>query len=145
MAGLIVNLLFSRVPLSPLRKLVALVTGFPAQAAEVTAAFVRSGGGVRQALHLAAHEMATITSDKWDDELWGVAEAEGGRSARTKLFFLFGRGDHWVADETRDELVAARAAEAGEEGSRPWMEIDGTGIPHGFCISEFDFGGWGGV
>lgn len=116
----------------------------PPESAGVTTAFLQSKGGVRQALYLAQHEMQTITTDKWDDEIWGVTEAA---SSRTKLFFLFGTDDHWVADETRDELIAARAArgevdeegeesEEGEEG-KPVMEIDESGIPHGFCISEF--------
>ena len=147
-AGAVVTALFSWVSLAALRKLVGVITGFPHEAAGVTAAFIRSPGGVRQALFLAKHEMQTITADKWDDELWGVADADGGGGGggggealreQTKLFFYFGTNDHWVADETRDELIAARAA-SGKDGEerRPVMEIDESGIPHGFCISEFE-------
>lgn len=115
----------------------------PPESASVTTAFLQTKGGVRQALYLAQHEMQTITTDKWDDEIWGVVTDNAKVSERTKLFFLFGTDDHWVADETRDELIAARAAraaggeggEVGEEG-KPFMEIDESGIPHGFCISE---------
>jgi hypothetical protein len=71
--------------------------------------------------------MKTITADAWDDELWGLS----------KLYFYFGTDDHWVANETRDELIAARAA-TGQPGDddKPTMEIDTHGTPHGFCISE---------
>lgn len=89
--------------------------------------------------YLAGHEMKTITTDAWDDELWGLTATQDSTKARdkTKLYFYFGTNDHWVADETRDELIAARAAtgKAGEE-DKPTMEIDTEGTPHGFCISE---------
>lgn len=77
--------------------------------------------------------MSTITEDKWDDEIWGVAAEEEGEE-KTKLVFLFGTGDHWVKDETRDALIKARAGRDGVAG--PVMEVDGSGIPHGFCISK---------
>lgn len=104
--------------------------------------------------------MRMIREDTWGDELWVVVDGDemvgdGGRregkerrkGKETKLFLLFGTNDHWVADETRDELIAARAAVSkvdsrqqrqGEADMdlRPKMEIDGSGIPHGFCISE---------
>lgn len=112
----------------------------PPPAAATTTAFLQTPGGVRQALFLAKHEMATIMEDSWDDELWGVAAgaaSKQGEKEKTKLVFLFGTGDHWVKDETRDALIAARASKgvAGEE-ARPIMEVDGMGIPHGFCISK---------
>jgi pimeloyl-ACP methyl ester carboxylesterase len=87
--------------------------------------------------YLAGHEMRTITADTWDDELWGLSKAQNSNSDKTKLYFYFGTNDHWVADETRDELIAARAAtgQAGDE-NKPTMEIDTHGTPHGFCISK---------
>lgn len=62
-----------------------------------------------------------------------------------KLFFYFGHNDHWVSNRTRDKLIATRARapqSTGPEGSRaraceaskPVMEVDGGGIPHGFCL-----------
>jgi hypothetical protein len=86
--------------------------------------------------YLAGHEMKTITADVWDDELWGLSKAQN-TSDKTKLYFYFGTNDHWVADETRDELIAARAAtgQAGDE-DKPTMEIDMHSTPHGFCISK---------
>ncbi|KAI4762596.1 hypothetical protein E4T52_10747 [Aureobasidium sp. EXF-3400] len=138
-AGVVVRLLFSWVPFSALQTLVGLITGFPAPAAEPTTAFIKSQGGVRQALYLASHEMKTITADAWDDELWGLSKAQNSSTNKTKLYFYFGTDDHWVADETRDELIVARAAtgQVGDE-SKPTMEIDTHGTPHGFCIKHND-------
>ncbi|KAI4851755.1 hypothetical protein E4T44_01941 [Aureobasidium sp. EXF-8845] len=138
-AGVVVRLLFSWVPFTALQTLVGLVTGFPAPAAEPTTAFLKSQGGVRQALYLAGHEMKTITADTWDDELWGLSKAQTSSDNKTKLYFYFGTNDHWVADETRDELIAARAAtgQAGDE-DKSTMEIDTHGTPHGFCIKHND-------
>ena len=61
--------------------------------------------------------------------------------ARPILRFLFARKDHWVADETRDELIRARGRGAGGgargEEWKPVMEIDAEeGWVHGFCIRQ---------
>ncbi|KAG9514974.1 hypothetical protein KCU93_g9630, partial [Aureobasidium melanogenum] len=138
-AGFVVRLLFSWVPFTALQTLVGLVTGFPAPAAETTTAFIKSRGGVRQALYLAGHEMKAITTDAWDDELWGISKAQSSNNNKTRLYFYFGTDDHWVANETRDELIAARAAtgKVGEE-DKPTMEVDTYGTPHGFCIKHND-------
>lgn len=79
---------------------------------------------------MAADEMRTITSDKWSDDIWGVATAH---EPLTKMFFYFGREDHWVAEKTRDEIVALR------DGSGPKMFVCEDGLPHAFCLSEFLF------
>ena len=80
--------------------------------------------------------MNEITEDRWDEDLWGAAERKEG-SPRPKLVFYFGKDDHWVADHSRDELIAARAFQKGQlEGWRPKMLVDDEGIPHSFCISE---------
>ncbi|KAK6005980.1 hypothetical protein QM012_006390 [Aureobasidium pullulans] len=138
-AGFVVRLLFSWIPFTALQTIVGLVTGFPAPAAETTTAFIKSRGSVRQALHLAGHEMRTITTDTWDDELWGISKAQDPNSNKTRLYFYFGTDDHWVANKTRDELIAARAAtgKTGDE-NKPTMEIDTHGTPHGFCIKHND-------
>ena len=84
--------------------------------------------------------MKTITADAWDDELWGVSKAQNSSRNETKLYFYFGTDDHWVANETRDELIAARAAtDQLRDEDKPTMEIDTHGIPHGFCISKLLF------
>ena len=85
--------------------------------------------------YLARDELTTITTDRWDDEIWGVEAAEQKTAANTKLFFYFAAKDHWVADTTRDQLIAARAATGQTgKGSKPIMEIDD--VPHGWCLSE---------
>ncbi|KAL1304481.1 hypothetical protein AAFC00_003471 [Neodothiora populina] len=149
--GLLSNLIFSWLPSIALHKLVAFVTGMTREAAVVTTSFLQSRNGVRQSLALAEDEMRTITADRWDDELWSVVPATVGDTGHdrpqdnvSKLFFLFGRNDHWVADETRDEIIAARGAAmaVSSQGAtdnkdhRPLMEIDDSGIPHGFCIKH---------
>ncbi|KAJ5865257.1 uncharacterized protein N7529_007173 [Penicillium soppii] len=89
-----------------------------------------SRGGVRQALHMAADEMRTITSDRWSDDVWGVAKAH---EPITRLFFYFGRNDHWVAERTRDEIVALRGRDGG-----PTMVVCEEGLPHAFCLKHSD-------
>lgn len=81
-----------------------------------------------------------ISTDRWSDDLWGVTKSNTEsqmNNDRTKLFFYFGEQDHWVANRTRDELIAARAStgRAGDE-DKPFMEVDRGGMPHGFCIRE---------
>lgn len=80
---------------------------------------------------MAADEMRTITTDKWTDDVWGAATA---RQAITKLVFYFGRNDHWVAEKTRDDIIALRG-QIGGKG--PTMLVCEDGLPHAFCLSEF--------
>ncbi|KAF2766749.1 hypothetical protein EJ03DRAFT_317004 [Teratosphaeria nubilosa] len=135
------KLLLFLLPISLMVPLVQLLTGMPECSAATTAAFLKSPGGVRQALHMAKYEMLEIAADdRWGDELWGARAlkskaVEGGE--RTKLYFYWGERDHWVADETRDLLLRTRGRNggAGDEG-RPVMEVDGEGIPHGFCVRD---------
>lgn len=79
---------------------------------------------------MAADEMRTITSDKWSDDIWGVATAQ---EPLAKMFLYFGREDHWVAEKTRDEIVALR------DGSGPKIFVCEDGLPHAFCLSELLF------
>jgi hypothetical protein len=82
---------------------------------------------------MAADEMRTITSDKWTDDVWGVAHA---REPLTKLFFYFGRNDHWVAEKTRDEIVEMRGCRHGDGELGPRMFVCEDGLPHAFCLSK---------
>lgn len=139
----------------------------------VAEAYLRSKRGVAQCLYLAADEMDVIRGDAWDERVWGSAGADGGVRRRegsirdgdgkkegTKSFFFFGRKDRWVAERTREDLIAARGRvrrtrtggvlqggyrdgddtdeEVKEEGDdwKPHMETDDQGIPHEFCIGE---------
>jgi len=116
--------------------LVGLVARMPKEAAEVTTSFLRSQMGVWQALHMAKDEMDFITEDKWDEDIWGIEHEDPDTKSRSpNLIFYFGQNDHWVADHTRDALIAARGREEGDrQSSKPIMMIDESGIPHGFCI-----------
>ncbi|KAI7184808.1 hypothetical protein KC363_g7506 [Hortaea werneckii] len=144
--------------------LVALITGMPNNMATVTAVFLCSANGVQQALHMARDEMHEITDDKFSDDVWGTSGAEGDeakvlqskatavvskqaddassgshmRRPTTKLYFYWGKNDHWVADKTRDTILAARAQKATNnhtlEKAKPVMEVDQHDIPHGFCL-----------
>ena len=124
------------VPFQWMVALIRTVLGMPLEGATTTAAFVKSTMGVTQALYLAKNELDVITTDMWDDEIWGVEKIKG-KGKRTKMFFYFGENDHWVADKTRDDLIVARASKgvAGDE-DKPVMEIDKQGVGHDFCISE---------
>lgn len=96
--------------------------------------------------YLGKHELNEVTHDNWDEEhLWNISPCSSPISSQSsqcrppKLYFFWGDNDHWVDNSTRDAVIAARArqADAGkEEGGRPWMEVDETGLPHGFCLSE---------
>ncbi|KAH9222787.1 hypothetical protein DL95DRAFT_380526 [Leptodontidium sp. 2 PMI_412] len=136
-------------PGSTLKWLVGVVARMPSEAAGVTTSFLRSRMGVWQALHMAKDEMDFITEDKWDENIWGIEhEDPDSKSKSPKLIFYFGQNDHWVADHTRDALIAARGREEGARQSpKPVMMIDEGGIPHGFCIRHSEtvaekVGGW---
>ncbi|CAI6333252.1 unnamed protein product [Periconia digitata] len=142
-ASVLAKLLTLPLPVAALTLLIRGVMRFPADAAHTTASFVKSASGVRQALHMARDEMLQITTDDWDEEIWGTAEQGQYEGLPSPILrFLFAKSDHWVANETRDELMKARGAVSGREGDvveewRPIMEIDEKeGWPHGFCIKH---------
>ncbi|KAG2016729.1 hypothetical protein GB937_006209 [Aspergillus fischeri] len=130
--GFLARVLAMLLPGALLRGLIKNVMGSPPDSAvETTAAFIKSKRGVRQALHMAADEMRTITSDKWDDDVWGVSTAN---EPLTRLFFYFGRNDHWVAERTRDEIIDLR----GRVEGGPTMSVCELGLPHAFCLRHND-------
>ncbi|PKX97045.1 bifunctional triacylglycerol lipase/ester hydrolase [Aspergillus novofumigatus IBT 16806] len=119
--GFLARVLAMLLPGNLLQGLIKNVMGSPPDSAvETTAALLKSKRGVRQALHMAADEMRTITSDKWDDDVWPL----------TRLFFYFGRNDHWVAERTRDEIIELR----GRVDGGPTMSVCELGLPHAFCL-----------
>lgn len=123
-------------PRSVLKWLVGFVARMPHDAADVTASFLRSRMGIWQALHLAKDEMDTITEDRWDEDIWGIEHKDPDQKRRIPtLIFYFGENDHWVANHTRDALIAARGrGEDDTSSSKPIMMIDENGVDHGFCI-----------
>ena len=147
-AALFVNFLTFLLPISLIANLIAKFMDFPSDAAQTTAAFVKSPHGIHQALHMARDEMFQIDTDIWDEEIWGAAASEPATKhphPRPILRFLFAREDHWVADATRDALIHSRGRFSREDGVdeiegqgenwKPIMEIDEReGWPHGFCI-----------
>jgi Lipid-droplet associated hydrolase len=65
----------------------------------------------------------------------------GGRREKSrppKLVFYFAKTDHWVADETREELLRVRWRLEGKgEDWRPKMVVDEEdGLVHGWCIGQ---------
>ncbi|KAK7189965.1 hypothetical protein PSPO01_03686 [Paraphaeosphaeria sporulosa] len=126
-------------PLPLLTFLIQKFLSFPPDAANTTASFVKSPHGVHQALHMARDEMREITEDTWSTEIWGASNPSPSSPA-VPLRFLFAEKDHWVADTTRDELIAARGrpeAHSGNDAWKPVMEIDTSkGWEHGFCIRQ---------
>lgn len=109
-------------------------------AADATAAFLGSRDGVLQALYLGMDEMAVIREESWAEELWEIAdEAAAGRHEVPKFFILFGKEDHWVAEECRDRFIRDREEHAGREGAkrgRTRIVVEEEGLPHDFCISK---------
>ncbi|KAI0427247.1 hypothetical protein F5Y09DRAFT_316837 [Xylaria sp. FL1042] len=115
-------------PYSTLHWFVSKTLGFPPHAADVTTRWLKSRDGVWQSLHLGMDEMRVIREDKWDDELWEIAQSS--KSAIPKFYFFFGQKDHWVADRYRDAFIQKRSAQA----ERTRLIVDEGDIPHAFCI-----------
>lgn len=122
------------------------VLGFPAHAADATLRFLGQREGVWQALHLGKDEMRCIGEERWGEEFWevrGLEERLGeevkeeevkGEEGWSKFYFWFAEGDHWVADRFRDEFIERRRR---HEKGRTTVVVDGSGIPHAFCLREF--------
>lgn len=75
-------------------------------------------------------ELKQMTHDKWDHSVWGSAAAPAMR-APPELFFYWGARDHWIADETRDKVMAARAYSGvkGEEWKRLTLDLRPLSLP----------------
>jgi hypothetical protein len=94
---------------------------------------------------MAGDEMRDITADKWADDIWGITspggnnptEISAGASA-PKMVFYFGRGDHWVAEQTRDEIIKAKGFLSDRPNGKigPKMVVCEDGVLHGFCIRK---------
>ncbi|RJE18970.1 hypothetical protein PHISCL_08692 [Aspergillus sclerotialis] len=112
-----------------------LMGSLPDEVLDTTLAFLKSKQGVKQAIHMGADEMRTITSDKWSDDIWGTATPStktDNKVPAAKLFFYFGRNDHWVADQTRDDIIEVRGKMEGKDG--PETLVCEDGVPHAFCL-----------
>jgi pimeloyl-ACP methyl ester carboxylesterase len=100
--------------------LVKVLTGQDPEAAETTRQLVTTPHVVEQALVLAEEEMRRITTDRWEEEVWGC---EG------RMVYVFGQKDHWVAEKTREGIMA-KARGGGK------YVLEETGLKHGFCVSQ---------
>ncbi|OJD21743.1 hypothetical protein ACJ73_06918 [Blastomyces percursus] len=153
LASLLIKLLVFILPESWLRSVVGMVMGSPpGNAVDTTVEFLRSRRGVEQAIHMAADEMREITSDKWSDEIWGIASSSPASSSTPtsttasapakvplNLMLYFAQQDHWVAGQSRDDIIRARGGmEKGEGGNGPRMQVCEDGVVHGFCIRHSD-------
>ncbi|KAK2803722.1 hypothetical protein FQN51_002951 [Onygenales sp. PD_10] len=145
-----------------LHKVVRFVmgSGTPEDAVSTTASFLQSKHGVEQAISMSADEMREVTADKWSDEIWGIASSsysgldspspspspsQPPSSSATptpenpplSLVLYFAQSDHWVADQTRDEIIRARGARSEKgNGNGPKMMVCEDGVVHGFCIKK---------
>ncbi|KAK4467184.1 lipid droplet-associated hydrolase [Cladorrhinum samala] len=118
-----------------LSTVVKKVMGFPEHAAQATLEFLASRDGIWQAIHMGKDEMATITDEKWSEDMWEIQDAEDEREGDggpdAKFYFYFAQKDHWVADECRDEFIEKRKRH--EKGSTR-VVVDEGNTPHAFCI-----------
>ena len=140
-----------RWPLSDswLRYVVAKATGQTGDGLLTTVSFLRSERGVQQALYLARDEMSVITGDRWGQEVWVASGTENnkGGAGRMKMFFLFAKNDHWVADYTREEILRLRGGEGGTQQGRTIVVDQEKGLVHAWCLNQSDVvarmvGGW---
>lgn len=79
---------------------------------------------------MARDEIAEITTDRWNTDVWGSEKTGGSR-----LIFYFGKDDHWVANATRDAIIRSRGRGLGEDW-KPKMVVCEDGLPHGFCVKH---------
>ncbi|KAL9112229.1 MAG: hypothetical protein Q9187_007795 [Circinaria calcarea] len=80
-----------------------------------------------KSLLMGLDEMKEITADRWDEDIWGAVEPALGNQ-KLKLIFYFGQNDHWVADHTRDDLIATRTFQEGRPDTwKPKMLVDSEG------------------
>lgn len=140
------RLVLSLVPIMLLEAFISNVLGFTTSAAKTTAGWLKSRDGVYQTLYLASDELKVIAGEeRWGEEIWEVedtlppkgGEGEGKQSAGLPRFFMFyGKKDHWIADDLRDEFVERMGRLRGEGRRVPKIEVDEKGLRHDFCTME---------
>jgi hypothetical protein len=79
-AAVVVKALVFLIPLGWLAAVVSFVVGMPASAADVTAKFIKSSMGVRQALYMAKDEMEMVKEDLWGEGIWEASHSAGAAS-----------------------------------------------------------------
>lgn len=152
------------------------------EALDVTIRFLRTKGAVAQALCMAKDEMVAIGEADWKGEVWGAMKTTTTNIERGKdgdgdggggddngngkewkvpwLFFWFAGEDHWVARETREEVLVALQERFGDDDDgddgdnddqkkedrrdekrranrRPVVVVDeNDGLVHAWCLSQ---------
>lgn len=141
--------LLSLLPSATIHWFIRNVMGFAPHAAAATTRFLTSRDGVWQALHLGMDEMEVITEEKWTEELWEIEdEALAHQHEVPKFFIFFGKNDHWVANEVRDEFIkkrdehAQRVEAPKHKRGRTRIVVDEGNLPHDFCIGKSRILGW---
>lgn len=123
-------------PQSALRWLWRNYLGFSEGAAATLGAWLKSRDGVWQAIHLGRLELRHVGADRWEETFWDAADAADGQAAvAPKFFFFYGKHDHWVDNDLRDEFIARQKARGDPQG-RPVLEVDEGDIPHAFSVQE---------
>ncbi|KAK0735369.1 hypothetical protein B0T21DRAFT_412001 [Apiosordaria backusii] len=120
----------SLLPTFVLRSVLTNIMRFPPHALNATLEFLQSKDGIWQAIHMGKDEMATITEEKWSEELWQLQHDSQGQGGE-KFYFYFAKKDHWVADEVRDAFIEKRQ---GDKRGRTKVTICEENIPHAFCL-----------
>ena len=160
-AQAVVNGISQFVPKAALRSTVAWLMGrdLDGEVVETIEKFLGSKKAVNQALSMAAEEMKEIGDshvNEWlgqDEMLWldanRIAEAASLSSERKQgapqIYMLFAHEDHWVAEETRAEVINALSLTTGqqedgklqEQSLIPKVVIEKPGsIRHAWCLDE---------
>lgn len=110
--------------------------GFSPSAAATLAEWLKSRDGLWQAVHLGRSELKYVGADKWDETFWDAVDTAGSKkSVAPRFFFFYGKHDHWVDDDLRDDFIARQKAR-GDGPGRPSLEVDEGDIQHAFCTKE---------
>ncbi|KAJ4182151.1 hypothetical protein NW755_010534 [Fusarium falciforme] len=124
----VARLLLSFLTVAGLTWLVQRVMGFTPPTASVTARWLKSRDGVRQAVHLGMSELETICEERWSEELWAASQGPKGDAPR--FFVFYAKSDHWVDDGEREGFIERR------KGGVTKIEVDEGDIPHAFCTRD---------
>lgn len=111
--------------------------GIELDGVQTTTRFLRSDGGVRQALEMGKQELVTIAADDWGEEVWGngksVNNGEWAGIGGPQLYFLFAKTDHWIATKTRDEILSTRGR---IDGVGAFHVDEKEGLVHAWCLRQ---------
>ncbi|KAI8656043.1 hypothetical protein NCS55_01258500 [Fusarium keratoplasticum] len=125
---IVARLLLSFLTVAGLTWLVQRVMGFTPPTTSVTARWLKSRDGVRQAVHLGMSELETICEERWSEELWAASQGPKGDAPR--FFVFYAKSDHWVDDGEREGFIERR------RGGVTKIEVDEGDIPHAFCTRD---------